>query len=353
MAARISCGVCCRISARRTGVGCDHRRNRQWPRTRRRPVCGAHRQGAARQVQGRQAALRRRVLGEGRRSRGAARGKDRAHRGTAVVRGARRRRREGSQARGAHASPRSVKGSNAKSYWLTNSLLVTGDAKLARRLAKVLSGVTSVHAQKVYPLVKPVAPQVVVQVAAIHPSGASRRSAPTRSGRTGSPGRGSSSHHRHRRRIHPRGARRALPRQQPRRDLRPRLQLVGPVRLLPRRALRQRRPRHAHDGHDRRWRPGRPARAGHRRRPGRGVDLRQGLRGPRLRSASPLSSGQFMLAPTDLAGRNPDPSRAPDIVSNSWGNDDPNDRSTSRRSLAWRAVGIIPVFAAGNAGTGL
>ena len=33
-----------------------------------------------------------------------------------------------------------------------------------------------------------------------------------------------------------------------------------------------------------------------------------------------LSSGQFILAPTDLAGDNPDPSRRPDVVNNSWGN---------------------------------
>ena len=63
-----------------------------------------------------------------------------------------------------------------------------------------------------------------------------------------------------------------------------------------------------------------------------------------------LSSGQFMIAPTDLAGNNPNPALRPDIVSNSWGSDDPNDTFYLATVQAWRAAGIIPVFAAGNAG---
>lgn len=65
-----------------------------------------------------------------------------------------------------------------------------------------------------------------------------------------------------------------------------------------------------------------------------------------------ISSGQFMLAPTDVDGNNPDPSKRPDIVSNSWGSDDPNDTFYLETVQAWRAAGIIPVFAAGNAGPG-
>jgi subtilisin family serine protease len=65
-----------------------------------------------------------------------------------------------------------------------------------------------------------------------------------------------------------------------------------------------------------------------------------------------LSSGQFMVAPTDLNGENPDPSKAPDLVSNSWGNDNPDDPFYLETVQAWRAAGIIPVFAAGNAGPG-
>ena len=67
-------------------------------------------------------------------------------------------------------------------------------------------------------------------------------------------------------------------------------------------------------------------------------------------SESLLSAGQFILAPTDLEGNNPDPSRRPDIVNNSWGSDDPNDTFYLETVQAWRAAGIIPVFSAGNAG---
>ena len=65
-----------------------------------------------------------------------------------------------------------------------------------------------------------------------------------------------------------------------------------------------------------------------------------------------LSSGEFMVAPTDLNGDNPDPSKAPDLVSNSWGNDDPNNPFYLETVQAWRSAGIIPIFAAGNAGPG-
>ena len=57
-----------------------------------------------------------------------------------------------------------------------------------------------------------------------------------------------------------------------------------------------------------------------------------------------------MLAPTDLSGGDPRPDLAPDIVSNSWGSDDPFDTFYLASVQAWRAAGIIPVFAAGNAG---
>ncbi len=62
-----------------------------------------------------------------------------------------------------------------------------------------------------------------------------------------------------------------------------------------------------------------------------------------------LSSGQFVLAPTDLDGNNPDPSRRPDIVNNSWGGG-PGDPFYLDVVTAWRAAGIIPVFASGNPG---
>ena len=62
-----------------------------------------------------------------------------------------------------------------------------------------------------------------------------------------------------------------------------------------------------------------------------------------------LKCGQFMLCPTDTNNRNSDCSLAPHIVSNSWGGPqgDPFYAAVVR---AWRAAGIIPVFANGNAG---
>jgi subtilisin family serine protease len=63
-----------------------------------------------------------------------------------------------------------------------------------------------------------------------------------------------------------------------------------------------------------------------------------------------LSSGQFLLAPTDLNGENPDPSRRPDIINNSWGGG-PGDTFYLETVQAWRAAGMIPVFSSGNPGS--
>ncbi|MBC7644162.1 MAG: S8 family serine peptidase, partial [Thermoleophilia bacterium] len=59
---------------------------------------------------------------------------------------------------------------------------------------------------------------------------------------------------------------------------------------------------------------------------------------------------QWMLAPTDSAGLNADPTKAPDIISNSWGTN--NGKLDTFRALmkSFVAAGIEPVFAAGNAG---
>ena len=54
-----------------------------------------------------------------------------------------------------------------------------------------------------------------------------------------------------------------------------------------------------------------------------------------------LSAGEFILAPTDLDGLNPDPSKRPDIVNNSWGGG-PADEFYLEVVQAWRAAGIIP-----------
>ena len=62
-----------------------------------------------------------------------------------------------------------------------------------------------------------------------------------------------------------------------------------------------------------------------------------------------LSAGQWILAPTDLNGDNPDPTKRPDIVNNSWGGG-PGDPFYLETVQNWRAAGIIPVFSSGNPG---
>ncbi len=61
---------------------------------------------------------------------------------------------------------------------------------------------------------------------------------------------------------------------------------------------------------------------------------------------------QWLLAPTDLDGSHPDPSRAPDVVNNSWGPGLSNvaDLAFLPDVQALRAAGIFPVFSAGNSG---
>ena len=61
---------------------------------------------------------------------------------------------------------------------------------------------------------------------------------------------------------------------------------------------------------------------------------------------------QWILAPTDLSGRNPNPDLAPDICNNSWGVSEAGRSSDTTfwdDVLALRAAGVFPVFAIGNA----
>jgi subtilisin family serine protease len=63
-----------------------------------------------------------------------------------------------------------------------------------------------------------------------------------------------------------------------------------------------------------------------------------------------IASGQWLLAPTDLLGRNPRPDLRPHVVNNSWGG------AGGRRFYesiidAWIASGIFPAFANGNSGS--
>ncbi|SDK07480.1 Serine protease, subtilisin family [Nocardioides sp. YR527] len=67
--------------------------------------------------------------------------------------------------------------------------------------------------------------------------------------------------------------------------------------------------------------------------------------------SSLLKAGQWILAPTDSNGQNPRPELAPDIVNNSWG----GGHTTFYQSTveAWTAAGIFHTFSAGNSGNGV
>ncbi len=58
-----------------------------------------------------------------------------------------------------------------------------------------------------------------------------------------------------------------------------------------------------------------------------------------------LSAGQWLLAPTTLAGTNPDPTKRPHVIYNPWGSATPSG-SIQAMVNAWAAAGILPVFPA-------
>ncbi|MFE6979052.1 S8 family serine peptidase [Streptomyces sp. NPDC057682] len=62
-----------------------------------------------------------------------------------------------------------------------------------------------------------------------------------------------------------------------------------------------------------------------------------------------LAAGQWILAPTDRNGGDPRPDLAPDVVNNSWGADI-IDTWYKDMVRAWRDAGIFPAFSNGNAG---
>ncbi|GII94982.1 S8 family serine peptidase [Sinosporangium siamense] len=62
-----------------------------------------------------------------------------------------------------------------------------------------------------------------------------------------------------------------------------------------------------------------------------------------------LEAGQWMVAPTDLNGRNPRPDLAPHIVNNSWSSLEFHTFYT-QVVATWVSAGIFPVFSQGNAG---
>ncbi|MEU4395705.1 S8 family serine peptidase [Kribbella sp. NPDC023855] len=68
--------------------------------------------------------------------------------------------------------------------------------------------------------------------------------------------------------------------------------------------------------------------------------------------AALIESGQWMLEPTNLAGTNPDASKRPNVINNSWGSRLPsNDPFMEDVTLAWTASGIFGVFSNGNSGS--
>ncbi|WP_240669979.1 S8 family serine peptidase [Actinoplanes solisilvae] len=69
--------------------------------------------------------------------------------------------------------------------------------------------------------------------------------------------------------------------------------------------------------------------------------------------AALVESGQWMLEPTDTTGANPDASKRPNIINNSWGTISPsNEPFMEDVTNAWTASGIFGVFSNGNSGPG-
>ena len=245
-----------------------------------------------------------------------------------------------------------TRGKDAQSYWLANELLVTGDAQLAKDMAAI-PGVVAVRAPHVYPLVKPVAAKAAVLAAAGDPEWGVEKIGADQVWAEGITGQGIT------------------------------VATIDTGVDYTHPALVENYRGNNHDGtftHDYNWWDpanicgGSPCdNVGHGTHtmgtiaggdgpgpftpdtgvaPGATWFAAKGCEDLGCSEESLLSSGQFILAPTDLAGANPDPSRRPDVVSNSWGNDNPNDTFYLSTVQAWRAAGIIPVFAAGNAGPG-
>jgi len=67
--------------------------------------------------------------------------------------------------------------------------------------------------------------------------------------------------------------------------------------------------------------------------------------------AALIASGEWLLEPTDLNGDNPDASKRPNIINNSWGSTLPSTAPFMEDiSIAWEESGIFGVWANGNSG---
>ncbi|HET9346132.1 MAG TPA: carboxypeptidase regulatory-like domain-containing protein [Candidatus Limnocylindrales bacterium] len=278
--------------------------------------------------------------------RGAARIKDHAQRGKAVVATLQTNAAK-SQAGGVALARKA--GAEATSYWLYNVLVVHGDAKLAQQFAK-LRGVAAVHAPKIYPLVKPVDARAAILQAAGDPEWGVEKIRAPEAWESGVLGQG----------VVVANLDTGVQFDHP--------ALVGQYR--------------GNNGdntftHDYNWWD--PTGAcgdepcddvGHGTHtmgtmvggdgPGPftpDIGVAPGARWIAAKGCEPfgctdtalLSAGQWILAPTDLNGENADPTKRPDIVNNSWGGG-PGDPFYLATVTAWRAAGIIPVFSSGNPG---
>ncbi|GLZ78790.1 hypothetical protein Afil01_35970 [Actinorhabdospora filicis] len=63
-----------------------------------------------------------------------------------------------------------------------------------------------------------------------------------------------------------------------------------------------------------------------------------------------IAAGQWLLAPKDANGQNPDPTKAPDIINNSWGGDPGDDPWYESMVQNWKTAGIFPSWSNGNDG---
>ncbi|GAB4581218.1 MAG: hypothetical protein Fur0022_39650 [Anaerolineales bacterium] len=62
-----------------------------------------------------------------------------------------------------------------------------------------------------------------------------------------------------------------------------------------------------------------------------------------------LACGDWMVAPTDVNGNNPNPDMRPNVINNSWGGSG-GDFWYAQVVSAWRASGMFPQFSGGNSG---